>query len=583
MRGALPLFFARTRQFFFDARGATTILMAGSMTAIIGAAAVAVDVGSIYYVKRKAQTAVDLAAIAGAGSLPNYDAIVKNSLADNGFSFMREPVAGGAAGGGAALGSDSLSTAALTMIPGRYAPDVATPIAQRFVPSSAQTANALRVTMRRTTPIYFGKLFTGQPDVSYEVSSTAATATSAAFSVGTRLLKLDGGIANALLSGLLGTSVSLSVMDYEALATAKIEMFPFLDALGKELNIQVVSYDSLLNISGPIGKVLAAASSVARTTNQSAAADALRRLANVTDVARLNVKLRDIIDLGPLGEKTVGEGPAVAAQFDALNLLMANAQLVNAKRQIQLDLALNLPGLASAKLTLGIGERPVKSVWLANGRPNSAEVHTAQTRLLLDVKILGNAVVPAGVRLPLYVELAAADARLADVRCRLNVADTRVEIDARPGVVDAWIGDVGMAEFNNMTSPVNPPAAALVSLLGVKVTGRAHATLSNIAYDRLSFTVDDIRNRRAQTVRTRDFTTSLVSKLVGDLELKTQVLGIPLIDLSLLTKAVGGLTKNVTPSIDALLFSTLNLLGVGLGEADVWANGVRCDGGVLVN
>ena len=547
-----------------DRRGTTSILVAGSMTALVGAAALAVDVGSLYFAKRKAQTAVDLAAIAGAGGLPDPDKVVRDSLADNGFSFLtpRQPQAGPPV--------PQVSLTALTITPGRYAPDIAVPVDKRFTPASAATANALRVTMRQTTPLYFGRLITGQTEAAYEVSGTASVAKSAAFSVGTRLLKLDGGIANALLSALLGTSVSLSVMDYEALATAKIELFPLLDALGDELNLRAVSYDTLLNVSGPIGKTLTAAARVASLTNQTKAADALRRLANGTDVARLGVKLRDIIDLGPMGAKTLGEGPAVAAQVSALNLLMAEAQVANAKRQVSLDLGVSLPGLASAKVTLGIGERPVKAVWLANGPPNAAQAHTAQTR-------------PAGVRLPVYVELAAADARLADVRCRLNGADARVDIDARPGVVDAWIGEVGMAEFNNMTAPLNPPAATLVSLLGVKVTGRAHATISNMRYDRLSFTIDDIRNGRPQTTRTRDFTTSLVSKLVQDLELKTQILGIPLIDLSLLTRTVGTLTEGATPSIDALLYSLLNLLGVGVGEADIWANGARCDGGVLVN
>jgi uncharacterized membrane protein len=39
----------------------------------------------------------------------------------------------------------------------------------------------------------------------------------------------------------------------------------------------------------------------------------------------------------------------------------------------------------------------------------------------------------------------------------------------------------------------------------------------------------------------------------------------------------------VTPVLDALVNDILTSLGIGLGEADVWVNGVRCDGAALVN
>ncbi len=35
--------------------------------------------------------------------------------------------------------------------------------------------------------------------------------------------------------------------------------------------------------------------------------------------------------------------------------------------------------------------------------------------------------------------------------------------------------------------------------------------------------------------------------------------------------------------LDALVNDVLRSLGIGLGEADVWVNGVRCDGAALVN
>lgn len=46
---------------------------------------------------------------------------------------------------------------------------------------------------------------------------------------------------------------------------------------------------------------------------------------------------------------------------------------------------------------------------------------------------------------------------------------------------------------------------------------------------------------------------------------------------------VTSIISGATGSIDTLLVSVLQSLGVGLGQADVWVTGVRCDGAVLVN
>ena len=44
-----------------------------------------------------------------------------------------------------------------------------------------------------------------------------------------------------------------------------------------------------------------------------------------------------------------------------------------------------------------------------------------------------------------------------------------------------------------------------------------------------------------------------------------------------------GTNGGATGSIDTLLNSVLQALGIGLGQVDTWVTGVRCDGAVLVN
>ncbi|MBC8824430.1 hypothetical protein IAI11_29125, partial [Escherichia coli] len=63
----------------------------------------------------------------------------------------------------------------------------------------------------------------------------------------------------------------------------------------------------------------------------------------------------------------IGQTPNVSINVAAFDLLNATAQIANGNRQVQLALGLNVPGIATASLTLGIGERPVGTSWLAVG------------------------------------------------------------------------------------------------------------------------------------------------------------------------------------------------------------------------
>ncbi len=65
--------------------------------------------------------------------------------------------------------------------------------------------------------VYFSTVFTGKRQVSVTRHATAAQAQLASFSIGSGLASVQGGAANALLSALTGSQVSLSVMNYNGL------------------------------------------------------------------------------------------------------------------------------------------------------------------------------------------------------------------------------------------------------------------------------------------------------------------------------------------------------------------------------
>ncbi|WID95374.1 pilus assembly protein TadG-related protein [Bosea vestrisii] len=550
------------RRLFADRRGLSSIVFAGSSMVLFGFGAIAVDGGSFYYQKRRQQTATDLAALAAAADLGRADAAARSSAGRNGYTA-------------AAVERVQLGT---------YSANATLAPEMRFQPGSAAGANAARIEMRATTPMILGRVIgagglgNDAGEVAILTRATAAQDMQAAFAVGSRLARVEGGALNGLLGGLLGTSLSLSVMDYEGLARARIDLFGFARQLATRASISALTFDEVVRAQVRIGDVILAAQDAARA--QGAGSDAiaaLGRLASVLAGSGQRINLQSLVSFGTYGSRQLSEELPIKASLAALDLVSATAQIANGARQLDLGLAVNVPGLASVSLKLGIGERPVGTSLVRVGR-NGATVHTAQTRLLLTLTLVGSGQASL-VKLPLYLELASATARLTSISCGAgDITSARVTLGVTPAVVDAWIGQVSNAEFSNFSTRPNPPAATLLDLLLVKVTGRAHVTISNTSETPVSFSYAEIQRAEKKTTSTQNFVASLLSRLVSDLEVRVEPLGLGLG----IGGAVSGVIAGAAAPLDQVLTSLLNTLGIGLGQADSWVTGVRCGGAVLI-
>ncbi|MCV9937655.1 pilus assembly protein TadG-related protein [Boseaceae bacterium BT-24-1] len=554
------------RKLFADRRGLSSIVFAGSSMVLFGFGTMAVDVGSFFYQQRRQQTATDLAALAAAADLGRADAAARSSAGRNGYTA-------------AAVERVQLGT---------YTADATLAPEMRFQPSSAASANAARIEMRATTPMILGRVIGASGlgneagDVTILTRATAAQDMQAAFAIGSRLVRLEGGVLNGLLGGLLGTSLSLSVMDYEGLARARIDLFGFARQLATRASISALTFDEVIRAQVRIGDVILAAQDAARAQGAgSDAVAALGRLAPVLAGSSQRLNLQSLVSFGTYGSRQLSEEAPIKASLSALDLVSAAAQIANGARQLDLGLAVNVPGLASVSLKLGIGERPVGTSLVRVGR-NGATVHTAQTRLLLTLTLVGSGQASL-VKLPLYLELASATARLTSISCGAgDITSARVTLGVTPAVVDAWIGEVSNAEFSNFSTRPNPPAATLLNLLGLaKVTGRAHVTISNTSETPVSFSYAEIQRVEKKTTSTQNFVASLLSRLVGDLDLRVELLGLGL-PIPGLDGAVSGVIAGAAAPLDQVLTSLLNTLGIGLGQADSWVSGVRCGGAVLI-
>ena len=350
--------------------------------------------------------------------------------------------------------------------------------------------------------------------------------------------------------------------------------------MASRLQVTGATYSSVLSSNAKITDVLGAMIDAEKLQygSQHTAVRALMAVSDAVGPSTAKLPLSSIVDVGPYGGLTTGQKPKLGVSASTLDMLSAVAQVANGQHQVEVGLNLGIPGIAAATLKVAIGERPQGTSWVTVGAAG-ASVYTAQTRILLTVQIAGTA--PASVvNVPIYVDIASGHAKLTALTCGFpDVSTSKVTLGVTPGVVDAWIGEVSNAQFTNFTSPPNPGSATLVNIAGLKVTGRAHASVANMSATPMSFTYPDIMRQTKKTVGTTDFTRSLLTRLFDDLDLN--VAGLAL-GGSVVTGLVSGALSSATSPIDQALSLVLSTLGVGLGQADVWVMNVRCDGAVLV-
>lgn len=534
---------------FGTARGGNVaILVALGSTFLLAAGAVGVDLGLVFQARRKAQGAADIAAMMAAIDPSQADTMARRSLGDNGYG-----------------------SAAATVDVGTY--DASVPGAapgSRFHPGSSP-ANAVRVGLSTSVPMTFGRTLGLSGSVPLRVAGTAASARFAAFSIGSGTVQFSNGIANALLGSLLGTQLSLSVADYNALLGARVDGLRVLDALATSLNLQAASYSDIVQGNASVGQMLMALR-VAGQGN-SAAVNALTGILNALPNAGGTIPIGQVAPLGDAAALAPSRGFG-GPSIDLMNIVGAIATLANGQNQASADLGATIPGLLSTRLTVAVGERRRSSGWVRPGGSN-ATVQTAQTRLLIEA----TASAPLGLgtlSLPIYVEIAPAQATLQALSCAGGAR--QVTIRAQTGLATLAVAGVPRsAVTGGSASPNLSQPAVLIALPLLNVSGRAVATIGSTTQT-LVFNEADITNHTVKTVSSGDLTQSVIGSLLGNLSLSVNGIGVsPLLQTSL-----SATLSALAPALDLVLDTTLRSLGLRLGYADVDVDGVLCSQAVLV-
>lgn len=527
------------RMLLRETRGGVSVLLAASLFMLAGAATVSVDLGSIYLAKRQLQGMADAAALAAVG--------------------------GGRPAAQALIDRSQLSGVSIGAIEnGAYVADPAIPAAARFQPSG-QGAQAMRVELRRRAPLFFGRLLVGRDGVDLTARATAARTDLAAFSLGTSLAGVSGGVPNQLLSALAGTELALSVMDYQGLASANLKLLDVADALRLRLGRDGETYGQLFAQQVPLATVLAAMADAGAGT---AAVAPLLTMAS--RISGRSVRLSDIVDLGPVRNATAqaGQPTILVDAFTMVRMALSPPSDV----ATPVDLRISVPGLSHTRIMMVTGTGQARAPLMTVTASRDVVLRTAQTRLYAEstiATVLGGL---GSVRIPLYVELAAAEARLSAIDCEPGGA---VTLAVTPSVGSAMLADVDAAALTRFSSPANPRPALLAQLPATQVTAFTQIMLGGTTAQTVGFSADDIASSRVKTVSTGDLTQGLAASLATRTQVQVSVLGVK-VSNSPLSGIVGTLLGTTASLIDDLLNGVMQTMGMRIGSADVRVHDRRC-------
>ncbi|WP_137896337.1 DUF11 domain-containing protein [Ramlibacter sp. 2FC] len=422
----------------------------------------------------------------------------------------------------------------------------------------------------------------------------AACGSGACVSSGPRLASMDSSQAtlySGLLSQLTGSTLALSVADWNALAEGGTNLGSFLDALAAEMG--VAGREQALAGGATLSQIASAMAADARAQGRGAAAAALDALAAQFDSLAGTLRLAELIE---------GGGAAYDAQsLRTLDFVTGLVQLYNAeglaaaREPVTLSgESLGLSGMVQAvRLSAQATEPPV----FACG-PAGTQFHSAAMRYQLEVDLVPSSpdvsaltAVPgiAGAqltlsRLTLYGEVA----RGSGVIAAVDALARSVTVQATPGLASLYLGRIAQALFNDPGRAIDPAtdldfapvgeltitdAAGQSTTTAVEARGHAQGQASQAALLVFNGPFPETQTARADA----GFASGMVAELMSSLALRTNP-GLGAADPQVQDALAPVLRDSLAPLVQTLVTQALDpalqMFGIGLGEMDVTVDGL---------
>ncbi|AOK49394.1 MULTISPECIES: TadG family pilus assembly protein [unclassified Burkholderia] len=565
-------------------RGSLAVIAAIAIGVVIAALG-AVDLGNLFYQRRALQSSADMAALAAAQTM------------DDGCA---KPTATAQS---AALGNGFDSTASgqsMTVVCGRW--DVKDNAGPSFFAGSASgTAtgadaqlNAVQVTVTRSVPYYF---LGSQRTVT--AISTAQATNVGTYSIGTTLAQLQGGVVNALLNGLLGTNLNLSVLSYQGLANSRIKIKDLMAAAN------VGTVNALLNTQTSVPQ-LASWMLTALSQTSVANANLQTSLGALQTIVSANIAGGQTFTIGGTANSpgifSIGLSDpqaALDATFSPFDALFVAAEIATGQNAFSLANGLNIGGLNATLQVqiiqppvLGIGEAgidPVTKTWRTIAR-------TAQVRLYLNIGLgtanlpLGTlgALVPVQVNLPLSMQIAPGQAWLQSASCTSSPSTCASAIGVQTGLANLCIGDTPANLSASLPFTCSTPATLVnvANLVTIKALASLPADVPAGSAPPLTFygTTGGYQSTNSNGVG------SVLGNALSGLGTSLQQTQITLLGVSLplgpiqtdLNSFLGGVLPPMLSGLDAAVVPLLQLLGVQIGESTIHDMSLTCGVSQLV-
>jgi uncharacterized membrane protein len=388
-------FKGRLRQRRGDEKGVTLLIVAVSMTLILAACALSVDIGLQVVLNRSLQTVADSGALDAVGYINGSDACVAPPSSP--ASTQAQTEAQNAA-------KDNTSDSTISLYEGNW-----NSTTNQFAACTAPF-NAVSVTAAQTLSHQF------QPGTATLSRSAVAVQTPVAgFSIGTYLANFSSQQSqalNGLLSALTpGTNLGITAVGYDGLASANVTLQQLIDASGGLLttnNVLTAQINPGRNLVSWVSKALT------NQGNNAAVTDLSSILSNAG--APTTVQLCKVISVeGSSCTSSALGTSALTSSLNVLQLLQTDAEFANGGNAVTLGTNLSLGSIASVSLSANLIQPPQ----VAYG-PAGTVATTSQVNVTLNVCVVSVIVCTASVSIP--VTGAEGTATLGSISCPGNVA-----------------------------------------------------------------------------------------------------------------------------------------------------------------
>lgn len=436
-------------------RGAVAVFAAVAILAMLTAALVAIEIGRMYAAKSELQklanaAALDAARLVSGCSVAGSNTPFEQPAAADLLTLVEQAVIDSGLDVNLLSGQPIVETGLID----RSEASASGPAGMRYLAINPADAQAVRVTLRRSLPRPLIPLLPYDEDRVMAASATAGQLAVGSFYLGSGLLTMDSGILNALLSGLLGGNVNLSVANYNGLAAVGVS----LDALATAIDLDVEDLSDPLALSTATPLLSDVINDLAGALSGQASATVVSLLQQLAATAAAGQDPQ--VPISALLGAVDGTAASNAPFVNLLDLLIALGAAANADETgtvapIALPVSLSLPGLTSVRVFVQIHEPPQFS---GMRRAGTAEAHTAQIRLLVRAQVsalstvtqalnlvllgglLGQVTLPP-INLGIDVNVAEASATLDRIQCPRSADPTlSAQLSATPSIASLKLG-----------------------------------------------------------------------------------------------------------------------------------------------